>query len=212
MASRVGLKLTISGPRRPPGHAREEGEHRPLKTLFSRGTIASWRLFVMSLHPPLFAIPATGFEGPAEPISFTFALIIVAEGNLEPPFFFDFYPVRRQSEASGSRAWRLRFGAGSARRRAVSREARGRIRAFAVLTRGSDLHGHLLVALPPPRRGSTMHSGAAIALSGCSCRRLPWDGILRMPGQWAFWPSSGRGSLVLRLGRVSSPAAVLINL
>ena len=29
---------------------------------------------------------------------------------------------------------------------------------------GSDLHGHLLVALPPPRRGSTMHSGAAIAL------------------------------------------------
>ena len=38
----------------------------------------------MSLHPPLFAIPATGFEGPAEPISFTFALIIVAEGNLEP--------------------------------------------------------------------------------------------------------------------------------
>ena len=61
-----------------------EGEHRPLKTLFSRGTIASWRLFVMSLHPPLFAIPATGFEGPAEPISFTFALIIVAEGNLEP--------------------------------------------------------------------------------------------------------------------------------
>ena len=90
------------------------------------------------------------------------------------PFFFDFYAVCRQSEASASRAWRLRFGAGSARRRAVSREARGRIRAIAVLTRGSDLHGHLLVALPPPRRGSTMHSGAAIALSGCSCRRLPW--------------------------------------
>ena len=61
-----------------------EGEHRPLKTLFSRGTIASWRLFVISLHPPLFAIPATGFEGPAEPIPFTFALILVAEGNLEP--------------------------------------------------------------------------------------------------------------------------------
>ena len=83
-ASSLGLKRTISGPRRPPGHPQEEGEHRPLKTLFSRGTIASWRLFVIYLHPPLFAIPATGFEGPAEPISFTFALIIVAEGNLEP--------------------------------------------------------------------------------------------------------------------------------
>ena len=83
-SSSLGLKRTISGPRRPPGHPQEEGEHRPLKTLFSRGTIASWRLFVMFLHPPLFAIPATGFEGPAEPISFTFALIIVAEGNLEP--------------------------------------------------------------------------------------------------------------------------------
>ena len=29
---------------------------------------------------------------------------------------------------------------------------------------GSDLHGHLLVALPPPIWGSTMHSGSAIAL------------------------------------------------
>ena len=39
-----------------------------------------------------------------------------------------FYPVCRQSEASGSRAWRLRLRAGSARRREVSREARGRLR------------------------------------------------------------------------------------
>ena len=80
--------------------------------------------------------------------------------------FFYSYAVCRQFEASASRAWRLRLRAGSARRHAVSREARGRIRAFAfaVLTRGSDLHGHLLVALPPPRRGSTMHSGSAIAL------------------------------------------------
>ena len=84
MASRMGLKLTISGPIRLSGYPQEEGEHRPLKTLFSRGTAVSWRLFVISLHPPLFVIPATGFEGPAEPISFTFALIIVAEGNLEP--------------------------------------------------------------------------------------------------------------------------------
>ena len=51
-------------------------------------------------------------------------------------FFFDLYAVCRQFEASASRAWRLRYGAGSARRRAVSREARGRRRAFAVLTLG----------------------------------------------------------------------------
>ena len=51
-------------------------------------------------------------------------------------FFFYLYAVCRQFEASASRAWRLRFGAGSARRRAVSREARGRRRAFAVLTLG----------------------------------------------------------------------------
>ena len=57
-----------------------------------------------------------------------------------------------------------------------------------------------------------MHSGSAIALSGCSCRRLPWDGMLGVPGQWVFWSPSGRGSLVLRLGRVSIPAAVLSNL
>ena len=50
--------------------------------------------------------------------------------------FFFFYAVCRQSEASASRAWHLRFWAGSARRRAVSREARGRRRAFAVLTLG----------------------------------------------------------------------------
>ena len=31
-------------------------------------------------------------------------------------------------------------------------------------------------------------------VTGCPCRRLPWDGILGVPGQWVFWSPSGRGS------------------
>ena len=99
-------------------------------------------------------------------------------------FFFDLYAVCRQFEASASRAWRRRLRAGSARRRAVSREARGRIRAFAVLTRGSDLHGHLLVAPPPPRWGGAMHSGSAIAL-----RDVP----AAASHGTAFWACQGSG-------------------
>ena len=105
-------------------------------------------------------------------------------------FFFDLYAVCRQSEASASRAWRLRFGAGSARRRAVSREARGRRRAFAVLTLGPtsmatcllhcrprDGEAPCTVAqrlrygmfLPPPPMGR--HSGRARAVGVLAAER-----------------------------------------
>ena len=61
-----------------------------------------------------------------------------------------------------------------------------------------------------PEMGKHHAQWLSDCVTGCSCRRLPWDGMLGVPGQWVFWPPSGRGSLVLRLGRVSIPAAVSV--
>ena len=75
----------------------------------------------------------------------------------------------------------------------------------------SDLHGHLLY-VPAPSEARKRHAQwRSDCVSGCSCRCLPWDSKLVMPGQWALRPPGGRGFLVLRSGRVSSPAAAYVK-
>ena len=61
-----------------------------------------------------------------------------------------------------------------------------------------------------PETGKHHAQWLSDCVTGCSCRRLPWDGMLGVPGQWVFWSPSGRGSLVLQRNRVSSPAAVSV--